>query len=58
MSLGEFRGMLRADAVGLVLGVLLMLTGLLAVALVGGVRRRAVPLLWLGAFSLLYGAVS
>jgi hypothetical protein len=58
MSLGEFRGMLRADAVGLVLGVLLMLTGLLAVALVGGVRRRAVPLLWLVAFSLLYGAVS
>ena len=46
---------LRADAVELVLGVLLMLTGLLTVALVGVLRQRVALLLWIGAFSLLYG---
>jgi hypothetical protein len=56
ISPGDLRGLLRADAVSLILGVLLMLTGLLAVALVSVLRRRAVPLLWLGAFSLLYGS--
>ncbi len=56
ISPGELRGLLRADAVGLVLGLLLMLTALATLVLAGVLRRRAVPLLWLGAFSLLYGA--
>jgi phosphoserine phosphatase RsbU/P len=55
ISPAELRGMLRADAVGLVLGVLMMLTALITLLLVGVLRRRAVSLLWLGAFSFLYG---
>lgn len=55
ISPAELRGMLRADAVGLLIGVLLMLTALVTVLLVGVLRRRAVSLLWLGAFSFLYG---
>jgi sigma-B regulation protein RsbU (phosphoserine phosphatase) len=55
ISPAELRGMFRADVVGLVLGALLMLIGLLIAAVVGMVRRRALPLLWLGAFALLYG---
>ena len=55
ISPADLRAMLRADAVELVLGVLLVLTGLLTVALVGVLRQRVVLLLWLGAFSLLYG---
>ena len=55
ISPADLRAMLRADAVELVLGVLLMLTGLLTVALVGVLRQRVALLLWLGAFSLLYG---
>ena len=55
ISPAELRGMLRADAVGLVLGLLLVLTGLVTVASVGMLRRRAVLLLWPAAFSLLYG---
>ena len=52
----DLRGMLRADAVGLVLGLLLMLTALATLVLGSVLRRRAVSLLWLGAFSLLYGS--
>jgi hypothetical protein len=55
ISPADLRAMLRADAVELVLGVLLMLTGLLTVALVGVLRQRVALLLWIGAFSLLYG---
>lgn len=56
MSPADLRGMLRADAVGLVLGLLLMLTALATLVVGSVLRRRAVPLLWLGAFSLLYGS--
>ncbi len=52
----DLRGMLRADAVGLVLGLLLMLTALATLVLGSVLRRRAVSLLWLGAFALLYGS--
>ena len=56
ISAADLRGMMRADAVGLVLGVLLMLTALVTLVLIGVLHRRAmIPLLWLGAFSLLYG---
>ncbi|WP_157899047.1 PP2C family protein-serine/threonine phosphatase [Luteitalea pratensis] len=48
--------MLRADAFGLVLGLLLILTGLATLVFGSVLRRRAVSLLWLGAFSLLYGS--
>ncbi len=51
----DLRGMLRADAVGLVLGLLLMLTALATLVVGLVLRRRAVSFLWLGAFSLLYG---
>jgi hypothetical protein len=51
ISPADLRVMLRADAVELVLGVLLMLTGLLTVALVGVLRQRVALLLWIGAFS-------
>ena len=52
----DLRGMLRADAVGLVLGLLLMLTALATLVVGIVLRRRAVSFLWLGAFSLLYGS--
>jgi hypothetical protein len=52
----DLRGMLRADALGLVLGLLLILTALVTLVLGSVLRRRAVSLLWLGAFSLLYGS--
>jgi phosphoserine phosphatase RsbU/P len=51
----DLRGMLRADAVGLVLGVLLLITGLLTLGLLVVVRRRVASLFWLGLFSFLYG---
>ena len=56
--------MLRADAVGLVLGSLLLVVGLLALVLWGAARRRARTLparshphggAWLGIFAVLYG---
>ena len=56
ISAADLRGMLRADAVGLVLGLLLMLTALATLVLGSVLRRRAVSLLWLGAFALLYGS--
>ena len=52
----DLRGLLRADAVGLVLGLLLMLTALATLVVGIVLRRRAVSFLWLGAFSLLYGS--
>jgi sigma-B regulation protein RsbU (phosphoserine phosphatase) len=55
ISPSDLRGMLRADAVGLVLGLLLMLTWVATLVLSSVLRRRAVSLLWLGAFALLYG---
>src|SRR5262245_59141644 len=55
ISPADLREMLRGDAVGIALGMLLTLAGLLTAALIGTLRRRAVPLLWLGTFSLLYG---
>ena len=55
ISPSDLRGMLRADAVGLVLGLLLMLTGVATLVLASVLRRRAASLLWLGAFALLYG---
>jgi hypothetical protein len=54
ISPADLRGMLRADAVGLVLGVLLVLAAMVTLVLVGVLRRRAVSLLWLAAFSLVY----
>ena len=52
----DLRGMLRADALGLVLGLLLKLTGLAALVVGSVLRAREVSLLWLGASSLLYGS--
>ena len=52
----DLRDMLRADAVGLVLGFLLMLTALATLVVAIVLRRRAISLLWLGAFSLVYGS--
>jgi sigma-B regulation protein RsbU (phosphoserine phosphatase) len=58
----DLRGILRADAVGLALGVLLVVAGLLVLVLWAGARRRASSLPgraagggWLGLFALLYG---
>ena len=51
----DLRSMMREDAVGLLLGTLLTLAGLLTVALVSVLRRRAVLLISLGAFAVLYG---
>ena len=42
ISPSDLRGMLRADAVGLVLGLLLMLTGVATLVLGSVLRRRAV----------------
>jgi len=51
----DVRDMLRADALGLVLGVLLLAVGLLSAAFYGRSRRREASLLWLGSLALLYG---
>jgi sigma-B regulation protein RsbU (phosphoserine phosphatase) len=47
--------MLRADAVSLVLGVLLVVAGLITLVFWARVRRRAASLAWLGIFAFLYG---
>jgi len=47
--------MLREDAIGLIVGALVMLTGLLTLVSTSVIRRRALSLIWLGAFSFLYG---
>ncbi len=49
------REMLRADALGLVLGVLLLAAGLFSAAFYARSRRREASLFWLGSFALLYG---
>jgi hypothetical protein len=51
----DVRDMLRADALGCVLGVLLLAVGLSSAAFYGSSRRREASLLWLGSFELLYG---
>ena len=51
----DVRDMLRADAVSVVLGLLLFVGGLFTLVYLILARRRAVSLLWLGIFSLLYG---
>jgi sigma-B regulation protein RsbU (phosphoserine phosphatase) len=60
----ELRSMLRADAVSLILGVLLVVAGLLVLVLWLAARRRAAVLpeghrgtggQWLGVFAFLYG---
>ena len=63
LSPADLRSMLRADAVGLALGSLLLVVGLLALVLWGAARRRARTLpprsrphgAWLGVFAVLYG---
>jgi sigma-B regulation protein RsbU (phosphoserine phosphatase) len=52
----ELRHALRADALGLALGFLLLAAGLLTTAFAARPRRREGSLLWLGIFALLYGA--
>ncbi len=58
----DVSAMLRADAVSLALGGLLLVVGLLTIALWTAARRRAAPLrrssggvVWLGVFACLYG---
>lgn len=55
MSPADLRAMLRADAVNLVLGALLLVAGLLTTILAARWRRRDAPLVWLGIFALVYG---
>ena len=52
----QLRSMMREDAIFLVLGVLILVTGLLTLTLAALLRRRARLLLWLGVFALLYGS--
>ena len=52
----DLRSMMREDAIGLVLGVLILVTGSIALVLAGFLRRRVLLLLWLGTFALLYGS--
>ena len=47
--------MLRADAVGIVLGLLLLTAGLLTLVYSALARRRVVSMIWLGAFVFPYG---
>jgi sigma-B regulation protein RsbU (phosphoserine phosphatase) len=49
------RSMLREDAIELLLGFVLILTGLVTMLAIGLLRRRAISLIWLAAFSVLYG---
>jgi sigma-B regulation protein RsbU (phosphoserine phosphatase) len=51
----ELRRMLHHDAVSLTLCGLLLVAGIMALATAALFRRRAVPLLWIAAFSYLYG---
>ena len=63
ISPADVRGMLRADAISLGLGVLLLIVGLLTQLLWVVTRRRAASLpaghraggVWLGLFAFLYG---
>ncbi|HEY7816744.1 MAG TPA: histidine kinase dimerization/phospho-acceptor domain-containing protein, partial [Vicinamibacteria bacterium] len=51
----ELRGLLRADALNLALGGLLLLGALVSLAFWAGARHQRASLLWLGVFALLYG---
>jgi len=51
----DFGRILRADALNLALGILLIGVGLAAVLAYAHPPRRQQPLIWLGLFSLLYG---
>src|SRR5262245_9433295 len=51
----DLRRMLQADAVNLTLCGLLFVAGIMALAMAALFRRRAAPLLWIAAFSYLYG---
>src|SRR5262249_17730017 len=51
----ELRRMLHSDAVSLTLCGLLLVAGIMALATAALFRRRAAPLLWIAAFSYLYG---
>jgi signal transduction histidine kinase len=51
----ELRGLLRADALYLALGGLLLLGALVSLTFWTGARHRRASLLWLGVFALLYG---
>ena len=50
------RAMLREDVMELVLGSGLVTAGLVTIAALALMRRRVHPLLWLGVFTVLYGA--
>jgi len=52
----EIRTMLREDAIGLALGSGLVFAGLLTLGLLAASRRRLAAPLWLGLFTILYGA--
>ena len=55
ITVADVRAMLRADALGLVLGTALGAIGLLTLGLSAVVRQRAPGPPWLGLFALLYG---
>jgi phosphoserine phosphatase RsbU/P len=54
-SATDVRRLLMGDAFHLALGVLLVVTGLLALVLWGMARRHVAPVVWLGIFALVYG---
>ena len=55
ISPADLRGMLQNDALSLVLCALLLIAGLVTLVVAGMYRRLAAPLLWVSAFSCLYG---
>jgi hypothetical protein len=55
LAVAEVRTMLRADALGLALGMALGALGLVTLGVSVLVRRRANTPAWLGLFALLYG---
>jgi sigma-B regulation protein RsbU (phosphoserine phosphatase) len=55
LSPAEIRAMLRADAVSVVVGLLLLSAGLATLIFSALARRRAGSLVWLGIFGCLYG---
>jgi phosphoserine phosphatase RsbU/P len=55
LAVAEVRTMLRADALGLALGMALGVIGLVTLGVSVLVRRRANTPVWLGLFALLYG---
>src|SRR5262245_52499741 len=51
----DLRSLLRADALNIALGALLLLAGLISLAFSTRARFRRASLLWLGVFALMYG---